>query len=471
MAVVTSPPRHQPHAAAHAHEHLITISSRVPWLTTLVAGLITLGVSVLAQIGADARWLAALGGMVTEAHHVPDGVPYATLPSEGWVNVPVLGELTFHGLEVLAGDPGLVVAQVVAVSLALLVLAQDMRLSGAADTPSALVLLLAAIGAAPALVIVRAQLFSLVLFAVLILLLRAEARRSSWRIWLVVPLVALWSNLHGAVLTGVALIACYLLLDRARRMPWTAFGALVATAVATLITPGLLKTVEYFHAVVRSEAALRGEGLWTPLSFGRPLDVVLVVVAVPLVAAAFLSRPRIWETVAIVSLAAATVHASRVGVWLLFVAATPAARWLTGERIWRTRSGRWVVPATVLVFAGAIALATARSPGAVVAGSSLRDRADQEARGTPILADPLNAEALALDGRRILIGNPLDAFRRGDQALYLDWVAGRPAGHVLLAESRTVLVGDGRGAQRRLAANPDFVEVARDKSAVLYVRR
>ena len=59
-------------------------------------------------------------------------------------------------------------------------------------------------------VAIRGQLFSLPLFAACALLLRAETREPSRRIWLLVPLLALWGNLHGAVLTGAAVAGAYL---------------------------------------------------------------------------------------------------------------------------------------------------------------------------------------------------------------------------------------------------------------------
>ena len=73
-------------------------------------------------------------------------------------------------------------------------------------------------------------------------------------------------------------------------------------------------------------------------------------------------------------------------------------------------------------------------------------------------------------GRRILIGNPLDAFPLREQQRYLDWLAGRPAGDVEFSRVRVAIVTLGSAAQRRLAARRDFVEVARDKRAVLYLR-
>src|SRR5436309_1134676 len=55
--------------------------------------------------------------------------------------------------------------------------------------------------------LVRAQIFSQLLFVPLFLLLRRESRRPSRRVLIVFPLLALWANLHGAVVVGVALVA------------------------------------------------------------------------------------------------------------------------------------------------------------------------------------------------------------------------------------------------------------------------
>src|SRR6266516_5442803 len=129
--------------------------------------------AVAGTIGADARWLPALGRIILERGQIPDGIPYATAPSAGWHNVPVLAELILRGLTSAAGDRGLLLAQVVGVAAALAILAWDLRRSGADDFRGALLLLVVAVGAFPVVVIVRSQLFSLLLFAVLVALLRA----------------------------------------------------------------------------------------------------------------------------------------------------------------------------------------------------------------------------------------------------------------------------------------------------------
>src|SRR4051812_13111805 len=170
------------------------VESRLSWLAAAAGPALCAAVAV---VGADARWLAALGAAITHAGHIPASVPYAAAPSHDWVNVPALGELVFHWLWGLGGERGLVLAQTVAVALTFALLVRDMRASRAPDSASALVLVMLPFAAVASLFIVRAQMFSLPMFALTLLLLRRESRAQSRRIWLLVPLVVLWSNLHG----------------------------------------------------------------------------------------------------------------------------------------------------------------------------------------------------------------------------------------------------------------------------------
>jgi hypothetical protein len=439
-------------------------------LSLLAAAFVVAFSALVASVGADARWLAALGGEIARLGSVPAGVPYAAASSVGWHNVPVLGELIFHGLEALAGDRGLVLAQALAVACALAVTAMDMRRSGAADSPAALCLLLAAVASAPALLIVRAQLFSLALFPVLVLLLRDEARAPSRRIWLLVPLTALWSNLHGGVVLGLAVAATYLAFERLRRQPLVALGVLVASAAALLATPALLDTLSYYHGVFGSEAAAHGEGLWAPLSLSHPLDVAFLAAGAPLVLAALRGRSGLWEFLALAGLGAAAAQSGRNGVWLVLFAAAPAARVLTGARTWRLAPSQRLTITVGSLLAVLVLLGLARTPASEAAGPALRAQALRAADDTPILADDVDAEQLALDGARVWMANPIDAFDHVDQRLYLDWSAGRPSGDALLARAHVVMVKLGSPAFVRIARDRRFREVGHDAGAALFVR-
>jgi hypothetical protein len=105
------------------------------------------------------------------------------------------------------------------------------------------------------------------------------------------------------------------------------------------------------------------------------------------------------------------------------------------------------------------------------AGAKLRAEAVAASARQPVLADDINAEALALDGHQVWIANPLDAFAPNDQRRYLDWIAGRPAGDVLLKRFSAALVTRETPVARRLAAKVDWRVAAKDDRAVLYVKK
>jgi hypothetical protein len=443
----------------------VRVESRLSWLA--VASGTALCASV-AAIGADARWLAALGAAIASAGHIPSSIPYAAAPSHDWANVPVLGELVFHWLEALGGDRALLVAQALAVAATLALLLRDMRAAGASDAARALVIVAIPFATISSLLVVRAQLFSLPLFALLVCLLRSETREPTGCIWLLVPLVALWSNLHGAVLLGLVVATIYLAFERFKRTRWTALGVLVASWAALFLTPAFGRTGDYYWGVMHSEPAASGFGLWAPLSLHNPLDVVFVVVVLPLAWFAVRAQPRRWELLCIAVMSASALHVGRNSVWLVLFLAAPAA---VGLRLRRVTPNRYVVLAAWIVPALLLVTGFTQTPRQTVAGPALRAQAARLAGETPILADAEDAEQLALDGRRVWIANPIDAFSRSDQRLYLDWLRGRRSGDALLRRSRAVLVQVGSRAQRRLARDGRYRQVGRDTAAVLYVRR
>jgi hypothetical protein len=438
----------------------VRVESRLSWLAVAAASSFCAAAGL---VGADARWLAALGAAIVHAGSIPASIPYAAAPSHDWSNVPVLGELIFHGLDALGGDRALILAQAVAVAVTFALLVVDMRAGGASDAARALVLFVLPFAAITSLFVVRAQMLSLPLFALLLLLLRSEAREPSRRIWLLVPLVALWSNLHGAVLAGLIVATVYVLFERR-----SAAGVLAVAWIALFCTPALWHTGSYYWGVLHSEPAASGWGLWAPLSLGNALDVVFVIFALPLLTLAVRAQPRRWELVALAVLAGSTLHVSRNAIWLVLFVATPAAVGLRLHGV-RSRGGTllaaaWLVPAILVV------AAFTRTPDQTVAGAKLRAEAARFADGKPILADGENGEQLALDGRRVWISNPIDAFDRNDQRLYVAWLRGRSTGDAVLKGQRVVLVRLDTAPQRRLAHNVAFRAVARDAAAVLYVR-
>ena len=436
--------------------------ARLRWLIVSVT---VAACGSLTTIGTDSRWLAALGEAVLRTRRVPQGVPYADAASSGWHNVPVLGELIFAALERGLGDRGLILLQIVAVAIALTVVASEM------PAEAGIVLVLVPIASLDAFVVVRAQVFSLALFPLLVLLLRCEADVPSPRIWLLVPLIALWANLHGGVLIGLAVTACYLLFERFRRSRWTAVAVLVASAAAVFATPALFETVTYYEHVFQNAFLAAHQGLWARPSARHPFDLAFFAVIPVLGFMAVRARPRAWEYAAGAGLALAAATAARNEVWLVLFLAPAAVRRLQQLPAPSARIRPALALVAVLLPAAVLAL-TVGGPGSsgVGAGPTLRREAVVAAHGTPILADPYDSERLALEGAKIVIGNPIDAFNRRDQRLYLDWLDGsEAAGARLASHSGAILVGRNDPASRALARSRAFCRTASDRRDVLYV--
>jgi len=270
-------------------------------------------------------------------------------------------------------------------------------------------------------------------------------------------LLALWSNLHGGALVGYALLAAYLVVARRRLAP----AGLVAGAVALCATPALWRTPEYYWGVAQNEAARRGVALWAPLGSGS-FDLLLVVSILLLLALAAVPARRAWrhwEVLAVIGLMAATVHAARLGVYLAFVLAYPAAR---AVELGRVRTVPLLVP---VILAGVVLAGLVRTP--YDAGSR---RLAQEAAmsGKPVLADGVLAEQVELSGGKIWVADPLDAFRRSDQALYLDWLAGNADGAAAVSHAGLVLVRRHSAAGNAALHDARLVRIGQDTNAVLY---
>jgi hypothetical protein len=365
------------------------------------------------------------------------------------------------------GDRGLMLAELAAVALALIVLIRDGLSGGAERAGLSRALLIATLGTIAPLAIARSQLFSLVLLPVLCWLLRAEARRPSWRIWLAVPLLALWSNLHGGALIGLAVLAVYALLSRWRTQPVTAVAVTVAGALGLCATPGLLHTVTYYHGLLANQAATSGQGMWAPLSLRSPLDVAFIVCAAVLAVQFLRARPDGWEMAAAAGLLVLTVQAGRSGIWLALFLVPPAARSFVPTRHWQG-----IVVPIGLAGAAALVFAVARGPQLEGAGHPLLARAIVLAHGSPVLAAGGIEEQVALAGGRVVVGNPIDAFPGPTQRTYLDWLRGSAAALRRLEPGvRIVLVRRGSPAQRLMAGAAGFSLAGCDRQAMLYERR
>jgi hypothetical protein len=108
--------------------------------------------------------------------------------------------------------------------------------------------------AAPWTFTIRAQVFALPLYTGLVWLLASEARQPTRRVYLVVPLLVVWANLHGSAALAAMLTMLLGLIELVRsrgRSGLRSVLLLVLPPLALLVTPyGPIETARYYHLLL-----------------------------------------------------------------------------------------------------------------------------------------------------------------------------------------------------------------------------
>ena len=266
----------------------------------LAALAVTAFAALLSVQAADGPWLAELGRAIAERRRHPGRRAVCVAPpATAGPTCRCSGELVFALLSTL-GSRGVQIAQVAAVAGTLALLARDARRAGARERALAIALLLLVPACFGPLVAIRAQLFSLPLFAACVaaaalggacafaphLAARPAARavgQSARR------------RAHGRGGRG----RLPRLRARAAAPGRERCASPLAAALALCANPALWNTPAYVLGVLENEAARQAIGLWAPLSPGNWLDVAFALAAVALLAGALRSRPKLWELVAL----------------------------------------------------------------------------------------------------------------------------------------------------------------------------
>ncbi|HXG75487.1 MAG TPA: hypothetical protein VNJ53_02865, partial [Gaiellaceae bacterium] len=199
-------------------------------------------------------WLNLAAGREIVEHGLPERDEW-TVYGRGstWTDQQWLAQLLLYGVHALGGHALLSITTALVVVSAFAIAAAGARSLGAG--PRAIwVLFLPVLLAAPWAWSVRAQMVALPLYAAMVWLVAAQARRPSGRIWLALPLLVLWAQIHGSVALGallVVLLGAYELV-RTRGRSARRSAALIALApLAPLATPyGPVDTARYYHLLL-----------------------------------------------------------------------------------------------------------------------------------------------------------------------------------------------------------------------------
>jgi hypothetical protein len=227
-----------------AHPTRPPVASLFRYSPTLI--LVAIAIADLIRVADPDLWGHVRFGqvMLTEGHIVwRDPYSYSA-PDHLWLNHEWLSELVMGALYNHLNVFGLKLMKLGCSALIIGFLAAAEGEAGAPTLIQFAILIAAAVSIAPQIQF-RPQIFTFAMLAALIYILARDAYGRGARLWLAIPMLAVWANLHGGFIVGIAALAIYTTVSivqdivdrrgasRALRLG----GVTVLATLATLATP------------------------------------------------------------------------------------------------------------------------------------------------------------------------------------------------------------------------------------------
>ena len=192
-------------------------------------------------------WLTFIGGHEIWTHGIPHHDSLAVLShGQPWIDQQWLAQLATYGLTVALGN-GILVA----LNAVLVVFAFAYACRVARRTASARSVVLFAFLAVPfSFSSLRAQTFAYVMFVPLFALVCAESRRPTRRVWLTLPVLVLWANVHGSVVSSRGSSACSASFSSSEGMRRRGASARSRAAASVLATPYGFSLFGYYRSTM-----------------------------------------------------------------------------------------------------------------------------------------------------------------------------------------------------------------------------
>ncbi|MBF6570644.1 MAG: hypothetical protein IVW54_17405 [Candidatus Binataceae bacterium] len=299
------------------------------------------------------------GNAAMHASHFIDHDPYNySVPGHYWMAHEWLSEAIMARVYDAGGVIGLKLWRYSVTAAAIVGLSFAVAESGAAVPIQFVVLIASAFALIPVMQF-RPQIFSYALFAILIAMLARDNYRGRAPLWVAIPMLALWSNLHGGFFIGLVTLGIYAAtnvavdlaggrgLGRGLRL-----GAIAAaSAIATLVNPRAFGTWQAVIDSLRNPMTRSVVADWRPLmavvagAHGLHSGIIFLVAVLVLIAAFALSvmlapRGGDFALVAIGAVMSAAAFTAVRNIPLAVIAtATPLAHHLS-LAIGKWRGGR-----------------------------------------------------------------------------------------------------------------------------------
>ena len=254
------------------------------WVGIGVYALFLLGGNRL-LIDPDTMWQVTVGQWILDHRAVPETDVFSfTMRGQPWISTQWLAQVVFAKTYALFGWSGPVVISATAIAATFALFAKFLNRHLSESTT--LVFVAAALGLTVPHLLARPHVLAMpVMVAWVCGLIAAADRREAPSFWLL-PLMALWSNLHGGFVFGLVLIAP-IALDavvsakansrRALVLRWAAFG--VAALIASFCNPYGWNALLAAQKILALGSALPLILEWRPADFSSvgPLEICLLL--------------------------------------------------------------------------------------------------------------------------------------------------------------------------------------------------
>jgi len=182
-------------------------SDRLPPFLPLFALLFVATLALRRVDDFDTWWHLASGRWIAAHWSVPKTDPFSyTVSTNEWINLQWLYDLSMYAVHAVAGIDGLVITSVLCfVGTFVLLLANVRRALGPLAVTWWLVWVAMTVSER---LLVRPEMATFPLLAAVLLVLAQGRSNEGRRLWLLVPLMLAWANLHSLFILGVAAIAC-----------------------------------------------------------------------------------------------------------------------------------------------------------------------------------------------------------------------------------------------------------------------
>jgi hypothetical protein len=213
---------------------------------------IVLVLSLRKQLVVDG-WMALVSGRWIAQHGLPSH-DALTVWTHGhrWIDQQWLAQLSLYGLWRLGGVKLLLLVHALLVISGLVGAALIARSRGATARSVTWIAIPVLIAYYPVASVMRPQSFAFPLFAATLWLVLADARQPSRRVFATLPLLVLWTNLHGSVVLGAMLVslAGLMAIVQQHRPSGRGLALLLAPWACVFASPYALHLPAYYEKIL-----------------------------------------------------------------------------------------------------------------------------------------------------------------------------------------------------------------------------